>query len=136
MNFARKKIPRILLVDDDESVIFFHKLLIQKLEITDELIIKPNGKAAIDYLKKQDTVALMPSLILLDIDMPIMNGYKFLEEYIKLPHLLQVSKIIIVSTSSQYINDAKIAEFSFVEGRKSKPLKRSEWEYLLAKYGE
>lgn len=131
-----KKIPSILLVDDDESVIFFHKLLIQKMDITEELIIKKNGKAAIDYLRDQNDIAFMPSLILLDIDMPVMNGYEFLAAYTKLPYHLQVSKIIIVSTSSQYIDDAKIFEFPFIEGKKSKPLKRSEWEYLLAKYGE
>ncbi len=131
-----KKIPSILLVDDDESVIFFHKLLIEKLEITDALIIKKNGQEAIEYLQEQDSAALMPSLILLDIDMPVMDGYEFLEEYIKLPQQLRVSKIIIVSTSSQYIDDVKIAEFSFIEGKKSKPLKRDEWTYLLAKYGK
>lgn len=130
-----KKISRILLVDDDESVIFFHKLLIQKLEITDELIIKKNGKEAIDYLREQGGGALMPSLILLDIDMPVMDGYEFLEAYTKLPRQLQVSNIIIVSTSSQYIDNARIVEFPFVQGKKSKPLKRNEWEYLLAKYG-
>lgn len=131
-----KKIPSILLVDDDESVIFFHKLLIQKLEITDNLVIKNNGKEAIEYLRAQESSNLIPSLILLDIDMPIMDGYEFLEEYIKLPNSLQGSKINIVSTSSQYINDDKITKFSFVEGKKSKPLKRREWEALLAKYGE
>lgn len=131
-----KKIPSILLVDDDASVIFFHKLLIQKLEITDNLIIKSNGEEAIEYLKGQESSAFMPSLILLDIDMPVMDGYGFLEAYIKLPFSFQVSKIIIVSTSSQYINDDKMTRFSFVEGKKSKPLKRSEWEALLAKYGE
>lgn len=131
-----KKIPSILLVDDDESVIFFHKLLIEKLEITDELIIKENGQEAIEYLQEQDSASLMPSLILLDIDMPILNGYEFLDEFIKLPRQLRVSNIIIVSTSSQYIDDFKMAEFPFVEEKKSKPLKRDEWAYLLAKYGK
>lgn len=131
-----KKIPSILLVDDDESVIFFHKLLIRKLEITNELIIKKNGQEAIDYLREQDASAFMPSLILLDIDMPIMNGYEFIEAFATLPQSLQVSKVIIVSTSSQDVTNDKMLEYSFVEGVKTKPLKREEWKSLLAKYGK
>lgn len=108
--------------------------MIQKLNLTNKLVIKNNGKEAIDYLKAQSPTS-MPTLILLDIDMPVMNGYEFLEEFSKLPEDSLVSEIIIVSTSSQFIDEIKIVHFPFVKAYMSKPLKKADWLTIKSNFG-
>jgi CheY-like chemotaxis protein len=132
-----KVIPKLLLIDDDDSTIFFHELMIEKLEVTDELFIRNNGQEALDLLRElqEDAPYNMPNLILLDLDMPIMNGYDFMEHYSKLPSSMQQSRIVIVSTSTIYIDQSRIAAFSFIDSVLAKPLKQQDWKDLKNRYG-
>jgi len=114
-----------LLVDDDEINNFISIKLIKKALLTTEIMACLNGKFAIDQLvsiQKKDPNKL-PDYILLDINMPIMNGWEFLDEYKRLNiDPLGKSKIYIIS-SSVFSNDInKARSYPLVKSFISKPL--------------
>jgi CheY-like chemotaxis protein len=91
----------VLLVDDDDIFNFLNKKTIQKLGLASEIHTVVNGQDAINLINKYFQKSLMiPDIILLDINMPIMDGFGFIEAFNKLslPGIEKV-KIIIVSSS-------------------------------------
>jgi CheY-like chemotaxis protein len=115
----------ILLVDDDEINNFISIKLIKKALLTTEIMACLNGKFAIEQLltmQKQGPDKL-PDYILLDINMPIMNGWEFLDEYKRLNiDPLGKTKIYIIS-SSVFSNDInKARSYPLVKSFISKPL--------------
>ncbi|WP_405205140.1 response regulator [Aquimarina sp. LLG6339-5] len=71
---------KFLLVDDSPSTNFLNKVMIEKASISEEIRIAKNGEEAIQILNS----SYIPDLILLDLNMPVMNGWEFLEEFQKL----------------------------------------------------
>lgn len=114
----------ILLVDDDEPTNYLHEMLIRENNLAKNVDIVNTGREAIDYLKtKQERSYPCPDLIFLDINMPIMNGWKFLEEYRKLPKEQRGNIVIFMLTTSLNPEDSKkTAEIEEVQGFISKPL--------------
>lgn len=124
MNVQTKPVS-ILLVDDDEINNFISIKLIKKALVNSDITACLNGKFAIDQLVKiRDTdPEELPDYILLDINMPIMNGWEFLEEYKRL-RLDQAGKTrIYIISSSVFSNDInKAKSYSLVKDFVSKPL--------------
>jgi CheY-like chemotaxis protein len=90
-----QKIKSVLLVDDDNINNFINERLIKKLAMTQHVNIAVNGEEALDFLKKKNnSKEPMPELILLDINMPVMDGFEFLKEYEKL-NLPDKEKVVI-----------------------------------------
>lgn len=80
-----KKVKCILLIDDDEPTNFLHKIVISDSGRAEKVVEVQSGFEALDYLEKmEDGKYPQPDLIFLDINMPAMNGWEFLEEYDKL----------------------------------------------------
>ncbi|RYD91592.1 MAG: response regulator [Sphingobacteriales bacterium] len=121
MNIISKTIS-VLLVDDDEINNFISIKLIKKAILNTDITACLNGKFAIDQLLAKDPNDL-PDYILLDINMPIMNGWEFLDEYNRLNiDPLQKTKIYIIS-SSVFSNDiSKAKSYPLVQDFISKPL--------------
>ena len=115
----------ILLVDDDEINNFISIKLIKKALLTSDIMACLNGKFAIDQLveiQKKDMDKL-PDYIFLDINMPIMNGWEFLDEYKRL-NIDPLGKIkIFIISSSVFSNDInKAKSYPVVKSFISKPL--------------
>ena len=124
MNYSSRPV-NVLLVDDDEINNFISIKLIKKALLNTEIMACLNGKFAIDQLyeiQKKDPCKL-PDYILLDINMPIMNGWEFLDEYNRLNiDPLGKTKIFIIS-SSVFSNDInKARSYPLVKDFISKPL--------------
>jgi CheY-like chemotaxis protein len=117
----KKKLNCILLVDDNAADNHYHKFIINQMNITDSVQIAKNGLEALDYLQNRNEN--IPQLIFLDINMPKMNGWEFLQAYGSLDELQKTQIIIIMLSTSINPNDIKKAEtIAEVMDFKVKPL--------------
>jgi CheY-like chemotaxis protein len=104
-----------LLIDDDMATNFINKMLIKKAGITDHIETALNGKQALDNLtntgkyEKSDGIYPQPMLILLDINMPVMDGWEFAEAFDKLDQSQKGKIIIVMLTSSLNPDDREKA---------------------------
>lgn len=119
-----KKFDAILLVDDDESTNYLHTMYLEEWEVTENIYTALNGQEAIDFLTtNKDFQASNRSLILLDVNMPIMNGFEFLEQYEKLSDEFKASIVVVMLTSSLHAKDQAAARgFKDLGGYINKPL--------------
>lgn len=131
-----KKLQCILLVEDDETVNFYNKFLLEDLGITEKIVIRNNGSEAIDYLKTAGTSgAPFPDLIFLDINMPVMNGFEFIEEYEGLPETFRANALVIMLTTSLHPKDIERANsYNSISDYVYKPLLGDKVGELLEKY--
>lgn len=127
----KKKLKNVLLIDDSESDNFYHARKIRKMGITDNIHICYSGQEALDYLKSElEGVHPQPTLIFLDINMPGMNGWEFLEEYEKLEVAQQGEIVLTMLSNSIDVRDQDRAGiYKTVRGYYSKPLSE---EYLTS----
>lgn len=98
-----KKFKNILLIDDDSSSNFFHKrLLLKKSDFAENVLVALDGREGIELLRrrKEEDGIPPPEIIFLDINMPVMDGWGFLEEYEKLDPDYKAKSVIIMLTSS------------------------------------
>ncbi len=130
------KIKRVLFIDDDEATNFIHEMVIRELYPNIEITVKKNGKDAIDYLKTlDDPNALLPNLIFLDINMPVMNGWEFLENYAKLNPKLKENIVAFMISTSLNPDDMKRAEENDnINAFISKPITPPSLKQLIQKH--
>jgi len=125
-----------MLVDDDRDDNFFHERVIKKNDAANIVIEKETGKAALEYLKsRQKNSTSHPDLIFLDINMPRMNGWEFLEEYDKLDEQFKSRAIVVMLTTSGNPDDKIKARMNTnVADFKTKPLTKEMLEEVIDKY--
>lgn len=107
-----KKINCILLVDDNPADNYYNKFIIKDADVCNHIQTALNGVEALSYLRKSEEDIKSesfpkPDIIFLDINMPRMNGFEFLEEYKKLDESLRSKVLIIMLTTSLNPEDQK-----------------------------
>lgn len=91
----------LTLVDDDDIFVFLTTKIIEQTNLVDLIKGFGNGLDAINFLKEnKNNVDALPDIILLDLSMPIMNGWQFLEEYNKLNPTIGKKITIYICSSS------------------------------------
>lgn len=132
---THKEALKVLLIDDSDVDNFINKTIISKEECVSEITVMNSGREALDYLNGiLDKPEYYPDIIFLDIRMPQMNGFEFLEEYINLPiTLIDTCKIYILSSSIDPLDSEKGKNYTVVTGHLSKPLAHHNINNLLFK---
>ena len=116
----------ILLVDDDQVEHMKVSRAFKKLNIQNPLIYKNDGLMAKEYLEQTEE---LPSLILLDLNMPNMNGLEFLE-FIKADNRLKIIPIVILTTSNNDKDKVESYKYS-VAGYMVKPIRLEAYEKVI-----
>jgi len=122
----------MLVIDDDDINIFIIKKVIEKTGYEVDMISKSNGQLAIDYLSNIiNNAEIFPHIILVDINMPILNGWEFLEAYEKLNIQERKVYLYMLSSSVYEYDIEKAKSFKSVNGFISKPLTIERLKELL-----
>lgn len=123
-----------MLIEDDETINFYNEFLLKDLGLTDHVVIAENGKAGLELLQQFKPEEL-PELIFLDINMPVMNGFEFMEEYEKLPEENRANALIIMLTTSMHDADRERArQFKSISDYVFKPLMEEKVQELVKQY--
>ncbi|NJY62052.1 response regulator [Salinimicrobium sp. CDJ15-81-2] len=120
----------VVVIDDDAVVLFLHKVLIQKSALPSNVFDFLNAEEALEFVKQRSLKNHL--LIFLDINMPDLNGWEFLD---RLAQLATPKKIfVIMVTSSINWSDRKRAEdYPLVMDFREKPLSKQACEEIYIK---
>ena len=128
-----EKLNCVLLIDDNPADNRYHQIVLEDMKIVESIYSVENGFEALEYLTNEKSV--MPQLIFLDINMPKMNGWEFLEEYKKLdPKIKNNIVIVILSTSANPADIRKSQEIDDVSDFETKPLTVESIENIIDHY--
>ena len=131
----KNKLNSVLMIDDDEPTNFLNQMIIEKSGCTDHIKAVQSGQEALDYLTNQarEKSGLHgPDLIFLDINMPAMNGWEFLEKY-KTLNKDQKGKIVVVMLTTSLFPEDKIKaqEVPEISCFENKPLTAQKLDRIL-----
>ncbi|MEB2775427.1 response regulator [Algoriphagus sp. D3-2-R+10] len=120
----------ILLVDDDPIFLLIATKLIGKFEVPVNITSYHNGKLALDFLTKNYTSS-ESFIVLLDINMPVMNGWEFLDKLTNFNFYDEI-EIYIVSSSTDEVDIQKAGTYTNVVKFISKPIGKEDYEDILS----
>jgi len=120
----RNKIDICCIIDDDPISVFGIKLLIKQLDFCEKLIVYANGEDAILGMKTSIAKSIkLPSLIFLDLDMPIMDGWEFLEGFAEIPEKYRKDvSVNILSSSINSVDHKRARDNKIVSDYVVKPI--------------
>jgi CheY-like chemotaxis protein len=120
------KYDSVLLIDEDDIDNFINERMITTSNFAKRVVVKTSAISALEYLKEIAPSGNYPKIIFLDLNMPIMDGFGFLEEFDKLakqyPALAETSKIIVLSSSISPADINKASTNPYVIKYLNKPL--------------
>ena len=137
-------LEKILCVDDDAITLMLSKKVIAKMNFAQEITTTKNGEEAIRYfdnlaeeLKDNPTLSY-PKLVFLDLNMPVMNGWDFLEDYIKKGHnnAFPLTKVIILSSTINPDDVSNSKKYPFVIDFLTKPISTEMLENIKPLFSE
>jgi len=118
----------ILLIDDDNATNYLHKYYLEEWSICERVMTAVDGRIALELINNTPDVFSLPNnLILLDINMPVMNGFEFLQEYEKLcPSKKADSLFVMLTTELSTDYQQRANQILDINGFVKKPLSQEE----------
>lgn len=121
----------VILVDDDAVVLFLHKMLLERSSLPSPSGVFKNGKEALDFISTKRSFTT-PCLVLLDINMPVMNGWEFLDAVQQEQFRDKIFVAMVTSSiNSQDANNA--LKYPQIIDYIEKPLRKEAFESLRRK---
>lgn len=136
----KRKLDCILLIDDDEPTNFLNKMIIEETGCVKEVKVAQSAREALDYLSGKHLPTSngslpTPDLIFLDINMPAMDGWEFLERYDKLSPEQKASIIVVMLTTSFNPEDElKASKIRYISSYRNKPLTQETIKGILEEH--
>lgn len=128
-----RELKNILLVEDDPITNFINQRLIKKVNPSLQVTISHNGKEGLTYiLECKAKNQRIPQLIFLDINMPVMDGFEFLQEFQKIK--LEEPTVIVMLTTSTHLKDLDKLFQSGNSDIIAKPFSEEKFIAILEKY--
>ncbi|MBO0590914.1 response regulator [Cellulophaga sp. E16_2] len=120
-------------IDDDPISVFGLKKVLRKTNLCKDIIVYQNGFEAITSLKELLEIKKnLPPIIFLDLNMPIMDGWDFLEDFIKIPETDRENvKIYIISSSVDPRDLLKAKSYSEVNNFFVKPITTTDIQKVI-----
>lgn len=124
------KNKKTYIIDDDKISVKLMSLLISKNEFSEEINAFFNAQSALDELKKNcSNIENLPDAILLDLNMPIMDGWQFLDEFIHLPMVKDIS-VFIVTSSIDPVDIEMSKKYNMLKGYIMKPITAEKLKFM------
>jgi CheY-like chemotaxis protein len=122
-----KKYHTVMLIDDNEIDNLINQKMIEAANLTEIIYTCTVAKSAIEFLKNMEKIdvaeRILPDVIFLDIDMPLMDGFQFLDEFEKLSSMVKKKcKIVMLTSSSNPLDFNRSKKYINVKLFINKPL--------------
>jgi CheY-like chemotaxis protein len=136
MSLDSKKYKAVMLIDDNEIDNLINQKMIEATDITQYIFTHTGAKSAIEFLKNISKLThlaseVLPDVIFLDIDMPLMDGFQFLDEFEKLSEQTRKKcKIVMLTSSINPLDVNKSKNYPYVKQYINKPLSQVNLEKL------
>jgi CheY-like chemotaxis protein len=122
-----KKYRTVLLIDDNEIDNLINQKMIEAAAIAENIYTHTGAKSAIEFLKNMEKIdvadKVVPDIIFLDIDMPLMDGFQFLDEFEKLaPATKKKTRIVMLTSSINPQDFSRSRKYANVKLYLNKPL--------------
>ncbi|MEP7264291.1 MAG: response regulator [Bacteroidota bacterium] len=117
---------KVMVIDDTELDRFIADRVLRKYNFAEQVVMVDSARAGLDYLKSLvDSPQELPQLIFLDIRMPDIDGFGFLEQYAELPEVIRKNSIIMMlSTSLDSYDHERARNNPYVSKFLNKPLSK------------
>ncbi|MCF6130010.1 response regulator [Flavobacterium sp. AS60] len=134
-------LDKILCVDDDPITLMLCKKVVERVEFAKEIITAENGVEAIEYFdtlfeeSKVNDAIVYPKLVLLDLNMPVMDGWEFLETYMRKDYdnIFTSTRFIVLSSSIDPYDINRSKTYPVI-GFLSKPITKEMLENLKTQF--
>lgn len=134
------KLEKVICVDDDPIALLLSKLVLAKSDFASQVITAANGEIAIQYLERPEVItennsSENPLVILLDLNMPVMDGWEFLEQFSTTLYSqhYKAAKVILLSSSIDPNDIERSKDFPMVSAFLPKPLTKEMLQTILEK---
>jgi CheY-like chemotaxis protein len=123
-------VNKTMLIDDSEIDLFIHRRFLELCQFSKELIAFKSAETALELLKNPNA-SEPPNVIFLDLNMPVLDGFSFLELFMQLPEkILNHTRIVVLTSSNSVADREQVFLYKNVIQMITKPIKQSDVEAL------
>ncbi len=127
------RFKKIMLIDDHDVSLFITQHILQKLNYEGQTILMPSGFSALNYFNENiDDSDKLPDLILLDIQMPLVDGWDFLNQFQKIKNIInKKTHIFVLSGQDNSIKCNELKSMNLIDGHFIKPFQIANMKSIL-----
>ncbi len=124
------------IIDDDPIYQFGMKILLREVDFSEEILMYEDGQQAVDaLLERISSGNTLPPVIFLDLNMPIKDGWEFLDDFVQIPpHNREQVKIYVISSSINPSDEERARKYEVVSNYIVKPITSEKLLEIIAQH--